>query len=351
MLIRETRTSQVRILVLLLVAVILTAPTRGEESDQQKDGAFLANLDQLLTRGEAQQVVDLAIEALRAQTVHPRNQWRVQERLAVALVDLDRAPEAVSIIEDALAENPDEPSLHLYLARALRQMGQKGRAVAEFRQAVDMNPSQYQWRLEYAEMLLALNIRRDALTQIRLARRECGDCDEALRGEVNFHLTVGNSAAALEPLQVLNSRGSDRDIQSLLIQALWAAGDSEAVVTMIDTLGVESLNGAEVLILAQAERMLGKAVQSRVWAQGGQEVLPGQWAAPATFWAIVSETCLLDEDLDQALMAIDRAIALEPGRAVFHHNRAAILVALGRQEEARQALAESERIAASAKGE
>ena len=82
------------------------------------------------------------------------------------------------------------------------------------------------------------------------------------------------------------------------------------------------------------------------WARSVQPELPAGWRPGADFWAIVAEICLQAEDAEAALTAIDRALAREPEQAVYHHNRAAILLALGREDEARAALAEARRLVA-----
>ena len=61
-------------------------------------------------------------------------------------------------------------------------------------------------------------------------------------------------------------------------------------------------------------------------------------------WAMISEICLAADDPAAALTAIDRAIGASPTAAIYHHNRGAILAGLGREDEARQALAEARRL-------
>ena len=63
-----------------------------------------------------------------------------------------------------------------------------------------------------------------------------------------------------------------------------------------------------------------------------------------SFWALSAEICLAADEAAAALLASDRAIALRPDVAVYHHNRAAALVRLGREDEARAALAEARRL-------
>jgi Flp pilus assembly protein TadD len=59
---------------------------------------------------------------------------------------------------------------------------------------------------------------------------------------------------------------------------------------------------------------------------------------------MISEICLAAGDPAAALAGIDRAIGAAPSVAIYHHNRGAILAGLGREDEARQALAEARRL-------
>jgi tetratricopeptide (TPR) repeat protein len=308
------------------------------------DRSSLAALDELLARGEAETAVILASGLLEPGAVEPRNLWRVRQRLGAALIAAGRPDEAVGVLEAVLGEVPDDAASHLNLARALQMLGKGGRAVAEFEAALALAPERFEWRLEYAEALDALGIRRDALHQIKRARRDCADCEVALRGEVNHYLASGEAAAAAEPLGLLYARQPDPETRRLLALVLSSAGEVAAATALLDTVPVTAMTGAEVMILIQADRQLGASSRAVAWARAPGPELPAGWQPGADFWAIVAEICLRAEEAEAALTAIDRALAREPGQAVYHHNRAAILLALGREDEARAALAEARRL-------
>jgi tetratricopeptide (TPR) repeat protein len=314
----------------------------GAAADDGGDAALLGRLDRMLAAGAMAPAAALADSALEHQAVAPRNVWRVQERLAVALTGSGRPGAAVAPLEDALRTAPREPSLHLNLARALRAVGQGGRAVAEYGSAVQLAPDRVDWRLEYAEALRALGIRRDALAQIRQARRRCGDCLPALRAEANHHLAFGAAAAAIAPLRALLAVDPDPAVRALLVRALGAAGEAQAVQALLDTVPPARLSMAEALALARADRRTGQAARARALARDQRPLPAGQ--PPAELWALVAETCQAAGEPRLALVAIDRALARAPERAILHHNRAAILVDLGREEEARAALATARRL-------
>jgi tetratricopeptide (TPR) repeat protein len=313
-------------------------------ADRESDPDRLIRLDRMLGEDQAAQVVAEVRKLLAAGAGEPRHAWLYQQRLAAALLVLERPDEALPVLESALAVAPQDPALHLNLARALQQLGRLGRAVAEYETAIQLAPDRPLWRLEFAEAMMSLGIRRDALVQIRLARSACGDCPEALRAEAVYHQEVGQLAASVEPLDRLFAVQPLPTVRQMLVHALWGAGESDRVIAVLDTVADGRLTGAEVMILLQAERRLGRGERARTWvAQEAPRVADG-WRPGHEFWAIASEVCLGTGQDELALNAIERALALAPESAVYHHNRAAILLRLDREDEARLALETAQRL-------
>ena len=317
----------------LAVALALTAGAAPAADEDQ-----LAALDGLLAEGRPAEAATRAADLLRSGDLQPRNVWRVRQRLAAALLDLDRPAEAVPELEAALADAPDEPALHLSLGRALSRSGKRGRAIAEYQTAVHGEPGRYEWRLEYAEALLDLGARRDALAEIASARRTCGECRDALRAEVDAHLRVGDHRAAVAPLRRLYASSGGADDRLLLGQCLWNADDAGGVAALLDTVAANALDPRERMLALQADRRLGRSARALRYVAAGDAGVDEVAMAADHAWALVAEICLADDHAAEALVAIDRAVARAPRQAVHHHNRAAILVALGRQDEARAAL-------------
>jgi len=168
------------------------------------------------------------------------------------------------VLESALAVAPQNPALHLNLARALQQLGRLGRAVAEYETAVQLAPDRPLWRLEFAEAMMNLGIRRDALVQIRLARSACGDCPEALRAEAVYHQEVGQPAASVEPLDRLFALRPLPTIRQMLVHALWEAGESDRVIAVLDTVADARLTGTEVMFLLMSS---GPSPRRSAWPQ------------------------------------------------------------------------------------
>lgn len=323
-----------------LLMLVLATPA---VADAVNDVAELQSIDRLLERGDAAAALGRVEALLASPELHPRNRWRARLRQGVALLGVERPAEAVPVFESVLAE-VDDASAHLYLARALLAVGQRGRAIGEYQQALQLDDTDVGWHLEYATVLLELGAVRDAAARIDEARRLCGDCPPALRAAANLALARGDHAGAIEPLTVLMAHGAGPDVRRLLVAASWNSGHADAVAALLDTIPTHDLSGDEVMVLVQVERQLRRSERVVAWIEGPQEQLPDGWNPPAEFWAMSAEVCLQSGLPGLALAAIERALALKPGMALLHQNRAAALVALGRHDDARRALAEARRL-------
>lgn len=324
--------------------VLLLGGSGGSGETEVRTVDELARLDRLLAGGQPELAAETARSLLESATLAERHVWQVRERLGVALLALDQPAVAVKELEAAMLDAGSDPTLHFNLGRALRRLGQRGRAVAEYAEAVALAPHRFEWRLEYADAMQELGIRRESLQQIRLARASCGDCPDALRAEVNHHRTIGDPASSLEPLRDLYALQPVPEVRRLLVDAIWVSGDASGVATLLDSLPAASLTGPEIMILAQANRLAADARRATAWVRQSPPETADGWRPDAVFWAIVSETCLQAGEPADALTAIDRAVALQADVAIYHHNRAAILVRLGRTAEAEAALAEARRL-------
>lgn len=329
------------------MGLLMLAPAMLAVAAVAPDVSDLKSIDQLLERGDAATALERVEELLVSPELQPRNRWRARLRLGVALLGVERPAEAVPVFEAVLGEVEDA-SAHLYLARALAAVGQRGRAIGEYQQALQLDGSDVQWQLEFASVLLDLGAVRDAGLRIEEARRLCGDCPPALRAAANLALASGDHAGAVEPLADLLAHGAGADVRRLLVAAHWNSGDAEAVAALLDTIAARRLSPDEVMVLVQVERQRGRSERVVRWIEAPQEHLPPGWRPPAEFWAMSAEVCLQSGLPDLALVAIDRALAMEPREAIFHHNRAAALVALGRQQDAERALSEARRLSSAA---
>ncbi len=336
-----TSAARVRWSVVLLLLVGAVVPVGGTTVD---DDDALVQIDDLLERGDAALAVRRAQALLTSDALEPRNVWRVRQRLGAGLVAVGRADEAVPMLEAALGEVPDDPTLHLTLGRALRDLDRRGRAVAEFQAALQLAGVEPLWRLEYASLLRELGAGAEAGREIERARLECDGCSAALEAAADLHLARGDHAAAAVPLRELVARGADPGLRARLVASLWNAGDAAGVVAVVDTIATEALTPDELSVLVQADRQLGLSGRACRWASEPVAGLPDGWRPPARFWAVTAEICLARGRPAGALTAIDRALALDDSVAIYHHNRAAVLLELGREREARAALAKARRL-------
>lgn len=325
------------ILLLTLLTAWMAVPAAAD------DVAELRSIDDLLDRGKAEAALARVEALLASPELAPSNHWRARLRLGAALVVVGRPAEAVGVLEGVLRE-VDDATAHLNLARALVAMGQRGRAVSEYDQALGLDPAAALWRLEYSDLLLELGAVRDASSQIDEARRLCGDCPASLRAAANLALTRGDHAAAVEPLAALLALGAGPEIRARLVAARWNTGDLDGVAALLDPLATPALSGGEVMVLAQLERQRQRTERVLAWIEAPEEELPAGWMPPAEFWAMSAEVCLRAGLPREALLAIDRALARQPAVALYHHNRAAALAALGQEDAAREALAEARRL-------
>jgi len=324
----------------LVMLTLAAAPVVAGAFD---DASELQSIDRLLERGDAATALERVEALLMSSELQPRNRWRARLRLGAALLGVGRPAEAVPVLEAVLGEVADA-SAHLYLARALAALDQRGRAIGEYQQALQLDGTHASWHLEFAAELLDLGAVRDARIRIDEARRLCGDCPPALRAAANLALAREDHAGAVGPLTDLLAGGAGPDVRRLLVAAHWNNGDVDAAAALLDTIATRGMSGEEIMVLVQVERQRRRPGRVASWVEAPQDHLPADWSPPAEFWALSAEVCLQADLAELALAAIERALALKPGMALLHHNRAAALVALGREGDARLALAEARRL-------
>ena len=208
-------------------------------------------------------------------------------------------------------------------------------------QALELDPTQMDWRLQYARVLLDLGARRESQRQIELAAAACPDCPRVDRARADYALRTGQPDRAVAPLQRLLRAEPSPELRERLAQACWDAGRPAGVDSALVEVPLESLSSLEITLLLQADRERGITDRARRLAPGGAEAarVPAGARSEPRFWALISELCLLGDDATAALAAIDAAVALAPREGRWHHNRAAVLVKLGREKDAAAALA------------
>jgi tetratricopeptide (TPR) repeat protein len=300
----------------------------------------LAGVDSLLAVGLPASAADAALAAVRRWGSDPLYGWQVEGRAGAALLAAGRPREALVHLEAAIGAQPADSALRHRLGLALAALGRPGRALAEFEQAAGLDPAAVAPRLEAGRV-------RGALGDIAGARREwaaasslCGGCPEPDRLLAGLLLAAGRPDEAVAPLQRLRAADPGDEVRTNLLAALAGAGQDSAVLELVTEREPEAWTPDEWRQAVQAEGRLGAWRLSRTALErtAAATAACGLPRDDDVFWAHVAANLLATGEAEASLAAIDLALGLRPGHGVYHHNRAAALAALGRDDEARQAL-------------
>lgn len=300
----------------------------------------LARIDSLLAAQAWPQAVEAARSLHARQADDPYRGWQVESRLGVALLRAGDPAGAFEPLENAVRKNPASPENHRNLGAALVQLGRRGRALAEYAQAVELAPRDADVRLEYGQLLLDFHDRTRAREQLLAAQRLCGSCPEVQEPLVRLYLASGEFDQAATVLQQLLAQRPSPGLRRSLIQALQGAGRDSTLLEFLGRGPVNDLPADEAMLLVELEGKLVRTGHSEVFALALGD--PDREAAevPASvrdrdaFWGRVSYNLLLAGKDRAALTAVGRAVSLAPDNAVYRNNRVVLLTRLGRHEEA-----------------
>ncbi len=325
----------------VLCAVILGVSAAGAGPDPRLAGR-LAAVDSMLA------VPDAAAAAVEA-----RNLWdrfgtdpvygaQIAGRLGLALVRVGKVSEAVPWLEKAVRERPAEAELHRNLAYALQTLGRRGRALAEYETAARLAPADFRMRLEYGQVLLEYKSYSRAEKELSLAWRLCDGCLAAEQALANLYLQQGDPQGASVHLARIWEAAPSARVRLLYASALARSHHRERAYALLDSVPRSSLQPDEWRLLVQMEKEdpgLGVRWSLRAALSSGGDVegaLPVPLLSEPLFWAVVSANLQGGNRPEQALAALDRALALAPDNIVYMRNRVVILRDLGREDEARR---------------
>jgi Flp pilus assembly protein TadD len=299
----------------------------------------LARVDSFLAVGAPEQALPLAQRAFDRWGEDPLYGWQVMGRSGAALRAAGRPAEALPRLEQAVRLHPGDAGLHHQLGLTLSDLGRNGRALAEFEQAAGLEPRDPAPHLEAGRLRGVLGDWRRAGVELEVARGLCGGCPEADRLLGSVLMAAGRPADAVAPLARLWAAYPDSQVRHHLLGALAGAGQDSATLALVEGTPPGDRTRDDWRMAVQAEGRAGGARWSAAALAVGDSASPGRFPGDeALFWAQAALNLLAAGLPGEALQAADRALALDDGQAVFHHNRAAILVALGRQAEARRVL-------------
>ncbi len=318
-------------LLALLAVPSLPAGCLAVPADGPVAGGGLARVDSLLAAGAWQRAADLARTGLGARPELTADAWQWRERLARALEGLDRRPEAVAQLEAAIAAAPGVAALHAGLARILMAMGRPGRALGEYEEAAALAPRDWRLALDHARVLLRFGQQSRAVERLRQADRLCGGCPEAARDLAGALLAGGDFAGALPPLRRLQQAEPTAWSRRALALALLRTGDPGAARDLLAPAWPDSLTDEGRRLLLEADAADDRSDHALQAVR--RPDLPG---ASAGFWGAAGLLLLRAERPEEALVALDRALALAPDDPVHLNNRVVALTRLGRDAEARR---------------
>jgi tetratricopeptide (TPR) repeat protein len=258
--------------------------------------------------------------------------WQVEERIGLAYLGKGDHLAALPHFEKAITMAPQAPSPHLNLAATLMALGKRGRAFAEYQQAVLLDPTSWRARLDYGQALLEFQMREESHTQLQAALAECPDCPAIHRALVRYYLQVEDYASAIPYLERLYQTAPDSILRRNLATSYRNTADLPRMVKLLQPGWPGKLSAGEQEMLLEADRNLGHTARALEAVQSLRDgVSVGETAG---FWGIVALICLEADRAEEALVAVDRAILLNPENATHRNNRVVILTKLGRQAEA-----------------
>ena len=336
---------------LFLVLLLLGAGAAHGSDEPERQArarwcaAELAVADSLLGCGRYEQAGRRIEAALRTLGEDPLYGWQFQERLGVALLRSGDAVGALAAFEASARANPSRASVHRNLATTLMALNRRGRALSEFRQAVDLDPGDCDIRLEFAQVLLEFGNTDEAAIHLQRAAEMCGERTDILRALANLYLAQRNAAAAVDVLTRLLATEPTVEVRRNLQAALLGSGRDEELYDLLASLPAGQLSLEELQILIETEGRLHRAEISQACVQAlgsrprADRMVALEGAPPpaeARFWARIALNLLAAGRFEPALRAADRAVQLVPDNAVYRNNRVVLLTRLGRQEEARR---------------
>lgn len=319
-------------LLLLAVGTTAAAAPRGEDPERLFQ-TVIARVDSLMARGEPEPAAAAAVALLEDGRLFEHQRWRLHQRAGLALQALGRYDEALDHLEKAVLWAQGEAVNHRNLATLMIDMDRPGRAMSEYREACDLDPGNWTYHVEYAQVLMIYG-------QLALSRREledasviCGDCPEVHQAWSRLALAQRDYATALPHLERLHAqKPEDEEIRSMLALARLRTDRAEGAVTLLAVDWERGLSDRDMRIVLEADRIIGspeRAVRLALSLGEGAVV-----SSDPALWAQAALVCI-DAGRDaEALILVDRALALAPDDVAALNNRVLLLRRLGRTEDA-----------------
>jgi tetratricopeptide (TPR) repeat protein len=288
----------------------------------------MVEVDAAMAAGSWEAAAGQATSLLEDAAVDTDLRWRLHQRAGLAYQELKRYPEALAHLEKAVVWAQTVPENHRNLATLLMEMGHSGRAMAEYREACDLAPQDWNLRVEYGHVLLEYGQASLAERFFYQAESLCADCAAVHRALARLAILREDYAAALPHLERLVELDPTETVQDQLALARLRCGDPDgARLLLLHDWEGRSAYGLRILLeadLALSDPTRALQLASSGWS-GGES---------AEVWAQAALICIESGENEPGLALIDRAVAAAPGNVAYRHNRVLLLRRLGRMDEA-----------------
>lgn len=219
----------VRIRAVSLLAGVPTAsqPGTDRESFDRAAAEFLAAQRLNADRPEARTTLANFL-AQRGKSVEAETEYKAALKLspqftpaAINLADLyralDRGPDGLKVLREAITAVPQDAGLHYAFGLALIRQKQNDEALAELRRATELAPDQSQYAYVYAVGQHSAGHVEDAITTLKENLNKHPADRQTLQALITFNRDAGNIASALDYAQRLaQSAPEDRRIADLV---------------------------------------------------------------------------------------------------------------------------------------
>ena len=289
----------------------------------------IATADSLLANGRADLVADMLPPLLDDDGLGAEVLWPLEQRLGLALQAIGRLAEALPHLERAVLWAQGDPVNHRNLAHLLLDLGKRGRAFSEYRDACSLAPDDWAVRVEFCHVLMDYGQEDRVESLLNEADTLCPECPDVNRARVRFHLLKGQYDKALPAITALHEAAPSPETREQFALILLRTGQPDRARSLLVADWPTGLSGIERRVLLEADQRLGDDLRatSMVEQTGGE-------FADADLWGLAALICYETGRDDCALTLVDRAIALSPRNAALRNNRVAVLLRLGRQNEA-----------------
>jgi tetratricopeptide (TPR) repeat protein len=255
------------------------------------------------------------------------------KNLAVNEFTLGRLDSAAARFERVIAEQPADPIAHLHLAEIAHQRRDHARAVGHYQQSGDAVAGDPRWTLHYAEALLALSRRDQAVAA--LGRLPGGDAEALFQAGV----LLGQADAPAEAAGFFERAAPGyRDPEAAgynQVLMLIRAGDHAAAIRAGEALLAKHppAKGELPNLLAQAYAGAGRIAEAYESLRRATRLEP---KAEENYLDLAA-LCLEHENLELGLEIVDIGLAQRPDSARLELQRGALLAMKGQLDQAEAA--------------